>query len=243
MKLFNRQKGFTLVELVLIILLVGVIASVAIRKMTTSVNTAQYEHTKKELDQLSSAIVGNPHVYENGNRVDFGYVGDVGALPPNLDALVQNPGLSTWDGPYMTNGTADDDYKKDAWNVPYSLTGTSIRSTGSGSNIDKNFAPSAASLLSNSLEGYIIDASGLPPGIIYNDSVMIRLTYPNGTGGYNNIGVHPDKSGSFTITSIPIGVHTLSVIYLPGSDTLSYQVSINPESKNKISILFPTNLF
>ena len=113
----KNQNGFTLIELVLIIVLLSVIASVAMRNMTSTINTAQYENTKKELDQLAYAIVGNPHTYTNGARTDFGYVGDVGALPPNLDALYQNPGgFSSWNGPYITNGTANNDYKKDAWN-------------------------------------------------------------------------------------------------------------------------------
>lgn len=242
--MFSNQKGFTLIELVLIILLLGVIASVAVRNMSTSVNTAQYEHTKKELDQLAYAIVGNPHVYTNGSRTDFGYVGDVGALPPDLNALIQNPGAYTsWDGPYIANGTAGYDFKKDAWDIDYILSTTSIRSTGSGSNIDKNFTSSSNALLANNLFGYIIDASGQAPGDVYKDSLTVRMRYPNGSGGYNNIAVVPDKSGNFAFSSLPIGLHTLSVIYIPDSDTVLYTVAIVPESENKISILFPSDLF
>ncbi len=240
----QNQTGFTLIELVLIILIIGVISSVAVRNMSSSINTAQHEHTKKELDQLAYAIVGNPQVYLNGSRTDFGYVGDIGALPPNLSALYQNPGgYTTWDGPYMTNGTANSDYLQDAWNVAYVLSTTSIRSIGSGTNIDKDFASSSASLLSNSLSGYVIDASGQAPGTVYKDSLNIQMKYPNGSGGYNTTSVIPDQSGNFSFTALPIGVHTLTVIYIPDTDTVSYTVSIVPESENKISILFPADLF
>ncbi len=239
-----NQKGFTLIELVLIILLIGVISSLAVRKMSTSVNTAQYEQTKKELDQLAYAIVGNPNVYTNGSRTDFGYVGDVGALPPNLNALYQNPGgYTSWDGPYITNGTSDNDFQKDAWNVDYILSSTSIRSTGSGSNIDKDFTPTTTALLANSLYGYIIDASGQAPGAVYKDSLIVQMRYPNGSGGYSTVSVVPDNSGNFSFYSLPIGVHTLSVIYIPDSDTVTYSVAIAPESENKLAIAFPADLF
>ena len=239
-----NQKGFTLIELVLIILLLGVIASVAVRNMSTSINTSQHEHTKQELDQLAYAIAGNEQVYTNGSRTDFGYIGDVGSLPPNLQALYTNPGgYTSWDGPYITNGTANNDYLKDAWSIDYVLSSTSIRSTGSGSNIDKDFAASSAALLSNNLNGYIIDASGQAPGDIYKDSLNVRMQYPNGSGGYSTISVIPDKAGNFAFSSLPIGVHTLSVIYIPDSDTVTYSVAIEPESSNKLAITFPADLF
>ena len=237
------EKGFTLIELVLIIVLIAVIASIALRNMSTSVDTAQYEHTKQELDHLAYAIVGNVHVYSSGSRTDFGYVGDVGALPPNLTALYQNPGYVSWDGPYITNGTGNNDYLRDAWNTDYTYTGLLLRSTGSGANIDKEVAPSSASLFGNSLNGYIIDASGQTPGTIYKDSLIVRMRYPNGTGGYSNIASAVDNSGNFGFTSLPIGSHTLTVIYTPDSDTVTYNVAILPESSNKLSVVFPADLF
>ncbi len=240
----EQQKGFTLIELVLIILILGVLASVAVRQLSSSITTAEYEHTKKELDQLALAIVGNPNVYVNGSRTDFGYVGDVGALPLNLDALITNPGAyASWDGPYITNGTSNNDLKKDAWNADYILSSTSIRSTGSGSNIDKIFTSTSSSLLANNLYGYILDASGQAPGSVYKDSLIVTMRYPNGSGGYNNSSTLPDNNGNFSFTSLPIGVHTLSVIYIPDSDTVSYTVAINPESENKIAISLPADLF
>ena len=238
-----NNQGYTLIELVLIILLIGVISSVAVRQMTSSVQTAQYEHTKQELDQLAYAIVGDPHVFANGSRSDFGYVGDVGALPTNLDALVTNPGYATWDGPYMTNGTGNNDFKNDSWNSNYILTGTSIRSTGSGSNIDKELAPSVNALLANTVSGYIIDASGQAPGSVYADSMLVRLIYPNGSGGYTTAAISPSKSGSFSFTSLPIGVHSLEVIYHPDTDTVRYSVAVLPESATKLSLVFPADLF
>ena len=241
---YHSAYGFTLIELAIVILLVGVLATIATRKMSTSIETAQYEQTKKELDQLARAIVGNPEVFVNGARADFGYVGDVGALPPDLDALVQNPGgYATWDGPYMATGFESDGFKKDAWSANYVYTDTLIRSTGSGSNIDKLFANSSADLLNNVVEGVVVDAGSAMPGADYKDSLVIRLTYPDGSGGYTTALTNPDAKGNFSLSNIPIGPHPLNVIYSPDSDTVSYNVSINPGSVVKLSIVFPTDLW
>lgn len=241
---YHSAYGFTLIELVIVILLVGVLATIATRKMSTSIETAQYEQTKKELDQLAFAMVGNPDVYVNGARSDFGYVGDVGALPPDLDALVQNPGgYATWDGPYMATGFESDGFKKDAWSVNYVYIDTLIRSTGSGSNIDKLFANNSVDLLNNVVEGVVIDAGSTMPGADYKDSLIIRLTYPDGSGNYTTASTNPDAKGNFSFASIPIGAPRLTLIYLPDSDTVSYNVSVNPGSVVKLSIVFPADLW
>jgi len=240
----SNKLGFTLIELVLVIVLIGVVATVATRKMSASIETAKYEQTKKELDQLAWAIVGNPDVYVNGARADFGYVGDVGALPPNLDALVQNPGsYATWSGPYIAQGFNSGDFKEDAWKVTYTYTDTLIRSTGSGSNIDKLIANSSADLLNNVIEGFAVDASYNMPGTTYKDSLVIRLTYPNGSGGTTTASTNPDAKGNFSFSNVPIGSHTLSVIYLPDSDTVSYNVGVNVGSVVKLSLVFPADLW
>jgi len=243
--MFKSNKfGFTLIELVLVIVLIGVVATIATRKMSASIETAKYEQTKKELDQLAWAIVGNPNVYVNGARTDFGYVGDVGAIPPNLDALAQNPGgYATWDGPYMATGFESDGFKKDAWSVSYVYTDTLIRSTGSGSNIDKLIANSSADLLNNMVEGFAVDASYNMPGATYKDSLVIRMTYPNGSGGITTASTNPDAKGNFSFSNVPIGSHTLSVIYLPDSDTVSYNIGVNVGSVVKLSLVFPADLW
>jgi prepilin-type N-terminal cleavage/methylation domain-containing protein len=240
----RNTRGFTMIELVVVIIILGIIAGVAIRKMGGAISTAQVEHTKSELDNLAYAIVGNPGSYSLGSRSDFGYVGDVGALPPNLDALYQNPGgYATWDGPYIERGVKGTDFKKDAWEVNYVLTGVSLRSTGSGSNIDKEIATSAAALTSDTITGTIFDANLTKPGSVYKDSLKILLTYPNGSGGNTTATISPDKNGRFTIPSMPIGYRTIRVVYMPMTDTVSLPVTVYPGKTSRLDIIFPADLF
>lgn len=244
MNQLRNNFGFTLIELITIIVLIGVLATVALRKISPGIETAKAEQTKTELGQLAYAIAGNPGVLSKGARSDFGYVGDVGSLPPSLNALLQNPGgFATWNGPYIGSSFASDEALKDGWGSSYVYSGTMISSTGSGSNIDKLFANSSAELLSNSVSGYVVDAGGIVPGPIYKDSLLIQLIYPDGAGNLTTTGTYPTDKGNFSYTGIPIGNHILRAIYLPDSDTTSYAVSVDANSTVKLYLTFPADLW
>ncbi|MEA3297403.1 MAG: hypothetical protein U9R56_06015, partial [candidate division Zixibacteria bacterium] len=179
-----------------------------------------------------------------GTRTDFGYIGDIGALPVSLNALVENPGgYTTWDGPYIIRGADPDGFNEDAWHVSYTYTDTLIRSTGSGSDIDKVFAGSSALLLNNTVKGFIVDADKNVPGTIYRDSIIIWLTYPDGLGNLTTATANPDWKGNFSFSNIPIGSHVMKVICIPDSDTVSYPVSVVPQSITRIEIVFPADLW
>lgn len=235
--------GFTMIELVMIIVIIGILTGIAAMQFSETVETSKHEATRAELEALAFAIAGNPAIYTDGRRSDFGYVGDVGALPPDLDALFFNPGYSTWDGPYIKGNISWDDFKRDAWNTEYVYVDTLLRSVGSGSDIDKIYTPSSASLLSNTVSGYILDAGSRVPGAKYCDSILVNMTCPDGSGGLANLIVNPDAGGNFSFFGIPIGDHTVSVIYTPDGDTVEYKINVSPGSDVKVEVLFPANLW
>ncbi|MCP4568454.1 MAG: prepilin-type N-terminal cleavage/methylation domain-containing protein [FCB group bacterium] len=239
----DNNSGYTLIELVMVILIIGVLAGVASKTFIETLDTAKFEATRAEMQALAFAIAGNPNVYTKGARTDFGYVGDVGAMPPDLDALVTNPGLSTWDGPYIKGDFDNDDFKFDGWNTAYILTDSLLRSTGSGSNIDKIFIAATAKLLSNSVSGYFLDADRQRPGAIYKDSLTVILTYPDGSGGVANASTAPNANGNFAFSGIPIGNHNLRVIYIPDSDTVSYVVCVEAGRSLTLDVTFPADLW
>lgn len=243
MRRLQRNTGFTLIELVIVIIIVGVLATVAMRRMGGSVETARSEHTHREMLALAQAIAGNPELHSNGVRTDFGYVGDVGALPAALDNLVENPGLATWDGPYMDRGKSGDDFKRDGWGAGYIYADTVLRSVGSGSTIEHIIAPSLGHLINNTVRGSLRDAGGSAPGPIWRDSMFVQLVYPDGSGGHTVASTSPLADGSFGFSSVPIGRQRLRLIFLPTSDTAAIDVPVNRGRPTTVNVTWPTVLF
>ena len=132
----NSKKGFTLIELVIVLVVVGLSSAVAIPAGTNLANTARRSSTQKELKELQVAIMGDP---------DTGLLGfrdHIGALPNSLDELYDNSGGGAypafdnftqrgWNGPYIQNNDGDNDgtpdVLQDGWGNSYvynSGTGT-----------------------------------------------------------------------------------------------------------------------
>ncbi len=227
--------GYSLVELIVVIIIIGIIATVSLKSMRQTYDTIRVEETKKELDMLAMAIVGNPDLISGGNRTQFGYIGDVGSLPSNLSALVTNPGYATWNGPYINDkfyvsvGGGETEYAYDAWGENYAYSGgLTIVSNGGSSTITREIAASTNDLLNNDLTFTITDLDLTPPGSTYKDSVKFSFSYPNGLGALTTVEQYPNSNGLVQYNSIPIGQHTLKIIYIPDNDTLRREIIIEP---------------
>ncbi len=125
--------GFTLIELVIIIVVVGILSTVAIPIMGNMLESSRANATKREMLLFKAAIVGSA---DTGIR---GYENDVGSPPPNLQGLVTKPaGVANydkftktgWNGPYVDSN--NNDYLTDGWGVNYiyDFAGRSIISVG-----------------------------------------------------------------------------------------------------------------
>jgi len=232
--IYNLRGGFTLIELVLILVIMGIIATIAMKSLEPAIDQSRADATMEEMNVLAQAIIGNKNLVSDGIRSDFGYVGDVGALPPNLDALAVNPGgYSTWDGPYVLNDFVEnpDDFKEDAWGNPYSYSGgVTITSTGNGSPISRQFAGSVNDLTANTIRGNVYDGLGAVPGDSAS-SVDIIIYYPDGAGGFTSSASNPSTSGQFSFSNmIPIGNHLIRAVYLSSNDTTSEYITVLPGS-------------
>ncbi len=228
--MIRARSGFTLVEVILVIVIVAILATVALRSAAIIGAGARTEEAKRELEALSQGIVGNPEIRNVGVRVDFGYVGDVGALPPDFDALRTNPGLGTWRGPYVVNELVQEagGFKTDPWGKPYTRDGVNLISSSPDGPIVKKLAGAESELLRNRVAGVVLDADGTPPGAVYSDSIEVALNYPNGGGGTTTRIGPTDGGGYFTFDSIPIGNHDLQIVYVPESDTVHRFVTVPP---------------
>jgi len=234
-----RQKninGFSLIELMVVIVVVGILVSVAMKSMNSITSDIRETKTIQEMEILAKAIVGDPDLSHNGIRSDFGYIGDIGAFPPNLQALAVNPGLGTWQGPYLPVRFAQDTtgYKLDEWGQTYFYNGnTQISSTGGGSAITKQVVDNVDDYLLNPYLGLVRDADDNVPGTIYIDSLEIVITIPDGSGSTSDKNYAVDSAGNFQMDSLPVGQHPLRIIYTPVVDTLLRYITILPRHKSQ----------
>lgn len=120
------HRGFTLIELVIIIIVLGIVAAVAIPKFSDISESSKIAATKQEMNNIKTAIVGNPELVSGGVYVNRGFEGDCGISPSLLVDLVSKPGsLSVynkltrlgWNGPYLDNNNGE--YALDSWGANY----------------------------------------------------------------------------------------------------------------------------
>ncbi|UCC78669.1 MAG: prepilin-type N-terminal cleavage/methylation domain-containing protein [Candidatus Zixiibacteriota bacterium] len=242
-----RSNGYTLVEMILVVVIIGILASVAIQSLNKTEGNRRLDDTMAEMEEIARAIVGDERLISSGARTDFGYVGDIGSLPSSLDDLVTNPGgYATWKGPYIRNNFIEnsEDYKRDAWDNPYAYTGgITIASSTDGSPITKQLAASTGDLISNTIKGVIRDKAGLPP----SDSaanVNVTVYYPDGSGSITSATTSPSRSGEFSFDNqVPIGIHLIRAVYSSASDTASKYLAVNPGSIILTELRFPSELW
>lgn len=236
MKKIKNIQGFSLIELTIVIITIGILAAIAMQSMVVLLKDSRQIETEREMEMLADAIAGNPDITTGGFRSDFGYIGDIGSFPPNLDALTTNPGgYTTWDGPYIppTYSQDIDDYKYDQYGSAYTYTGgITISSNGSGSTLTKKIADASNDYLLNQYNGVIKDAANNVPGTDFLDSVVVVVTIPNGVGGLLTKTYPVDSLGNFTLDSLPVGQHLLQIVYNPNVDTLQNYITVLPRHKS-----------
>jgi len=227
--------------------IIGILASVAIQTLGKNENNRRFDETMTEMEKIARAIAGDERLISDGVRTDFGYVGDIGSLPSNLDDLVMNPGgYATWHGPYIQNKFIEnsEDYKRDAWDNLYVYSGgIVIVSSADGNPITKQFAGSPGDLTSNTIKGIVQDKAGLPPSDSASN-VNVTIYYPDGSGSMTSSTTSPSKSGEFSFDNlIPIGIHRIRAAVSGVNDTTSKYLPINPGSVTLTELRFPSEIW
>lgn len=111
-----RRAGFTLVEVLLVVAILGILASVVVVNLGNRGEVARIKTTRASIAAISTAI----DLYEV----------DTGRLPGSLDGLVRNDGAPNWTGPYLRGGLPID-----AWGTAFAYSakgesGFEVRSAG-----------------------------------------------------------------------------------------------------------------
>ncbi len=113
-----RRNGFTLIEIVVAMAILSIMAGVLVPMMYRVWESNEIAQTRERMADLKKAIAGDPNLYQQGVRSHYGFVGDVGDLPANLDDLVSDSGSWVgWNGPYL-GGFDPATFKRDAWGNP-----------------------------------------------------------------------------------------------------------------------------
>ncbi len=144
----NYSAGFTLVELVIIIVVLGIVAAVAIPRIGSVLENSRIAATREEMNHLKLSIVGDPRTTAGGEYVNRGFEGDVGFPPEQLTDLIRKPDSIPpydkfarlgWNGPYLDS--TGQEYLYDAWDSLYHYNPASrtITSIGGSSDLEITF--------------------------------------------------------------------------------------------------------
>ena len=102
----RKDAGFTLIEIMLVVVIIGILAAVAIPNLAGKVGKAQSNAAKSSI----SAIEGAIDMYEVDN----------GRLPDSLNNLMTKGSEPNWSGPYLKKAEA----LKDPWGMECQYTKT-----------------------------------------------------------------------------------------------------------------------
>jgi len=237
----RSHSGWTLIELVMVIAIIGILSAIAIRTLTGTLENARFNSTAKEMNEIVFGIVGNPDLITTFGRTDYGYVGDTGELPSNLDALFTDNGVCGWDGPYVTVDFEEnpDDYKLDGWGKPYTfgINASNILQVISDSAGTKTI-DDTTDLLHNTVQVQLYNSDGVP---LDNLSGDINVQY--GCGGPLADGWHPlsfnESTGKFVLNTVPIGQRL--VRGTASGDTTYKTLGVVPGSNSSLEMtVYPT---
>jgi prepilin-type N-terminal cleavage/methylation domain-containing protein len=90
-----RPSGFTIIEILVVLAILGIMASLAAGVSSANRNQACYEGTVAVMEEIKNAILGTPRARITGAPRYSGYVTDMGELPELLGAYSQPVGLWT----------------------------------------------------------------------------------------------------------------------------------------------------
>jgi general secretion pathway protein G len=117
----SRHGGFTLVEVLLVVAILGILSTIAVVAVAKHMDKAREAATKTTIKNLKTILST--------------YYMDTGSYPAGLAGLLEDDGSKGWKGPYMEEAAAD------GWDQPFryqvlSFEKYEIRSAGRDMRMD-----------------------------------------------------------------------------------------------------------
>jgi prepilin-type N-terminal cleavage/methylation domain-containing protein len=128
----SKQDGFTLLELLIVLVILSSTALVAVSTLTDDMNQTRFNDTKNRIAMVKRAIIGDAARSLNGEPVISGFFADMGRLPGCIEELIKQedcsgtalpgwvmtnipPISSGWRGPYLSSfdGVFEDGWGND----------------------------------------------------------------------------------------------------------------------------------
>ncbi len=228
-KTTNSTAGFSLIELVMIILLTAVMALITMTYFGDNFDASRFDQTKAKMELLRIAMLGQDDSQDQeGVRQNYGYLGDVGAMPTALIDLVSLPsGVATWyfntfyalgagwRGPYIAATAISNEktFDVDGWgrNFIYTTGATTTLKSKGSDNADNGSGFAADLIMTIPQSARMATVHGL---LEDNDqrasSKVVEMMYPV-AGTLASVVTTTDANGFFKFEGVPFGLRGIRV--------------------------------
>ena len=230
-----RQLGFTLIETVATLTIISLVAVNLVTLSDYLLNHRQRQTTIDRMNELRRAINGSPAIISGEARISFGYLGDMGVLPGNLQDLwvkgsqpsftfdgVKKTGAG-WNGPYLEVGNTpfSQGLALDGWGNAFDYSTVSFNDIAFGAtafgklvSMGRDVTPGGDDDIAmnffqaetvSQVQGYVKDSQG---NMV--PGVGITINYPV-DGILSSQMIYADGDAHYVATGIPFGNRSITI--------------------------------
>lgn len=121
-----KTKAFTLIEVMVVMAIISILAGMMAPVVWRYWESEEIATTRDRIKNIKTAMIGNTNLYQDGKRIDYGFVGVYGDLPfdnhsscviqslGNISALPADYNTSHWK-PFINSSAGIDSFYMDAW--------------------------------------------------------------------------------------------------------------------------------
>ncbi|MEE9200442.1 MAG: hypothetical protein V3V45_03260 [Candidatus Brocadiales bacterium] len=229
------RNGFTLIDIVIILAVFGVLLGTMIPLSIKMVQKRRELQAMDELEKLRVAITGNALIVLNEARAKFGYLGDMGNLPPSLEDLYKKgsqPGhifnatkktCAGWNGPYIAPEIVEhlETLKTDAFGNDYVYSTTPFTDSTTGATVDGKITSKGRDGIADTSDDLSVDffenqLKSKVYGIIKNEvgdgvgGAAVSINYPS-NGVLTSEPTTTDRFGFYTFDDVPYGDRSVTI--------------------------------